>query len=96
MLTKNIGRTNVFIITKKIFSSGNIRLSVYEKDDTKKITRKNKITKGRKSYISRDNPDDKKNEIINNTAISRYDNTAESKICPNIIELLLTGEIWIR
>ena len=73
-----------------------MRLSVYEKDDIKNITRKNRIIKGIKSDISKDNFADKKNEIINNTAISRYDNTAESKICPSIIELLFTGEICMR
>ena len=62
----------------------------------KNITRKNRIIKGIKSDISKDNFTDKKNEIINSTAISRYDNTAESKICPSIIELLFTGEICMR
>ena len=59
----------------------------------KNITRKNKIIKGIKSKISRDSSADKKNEIKNNITISKYDNTAESKICPRITELLLTGEI---
>ena len=73
-----------------------MRLSVYEKYDIKNITRKNRIIKGIRSDISKENFADRKNEIINNTAISRYDNTAESRICPSITELLLTGEICIR